>query len=128
MYIGKKGTNISKKKATEHIAGYTIFDDISARDRQMAEMEVSMGPAKGKDFNNSNIMGPCLVTTDELHSKIKNLKMIARINGEITCEGNSGDMYWRWEEMIEYCSQDETLYPGEFFGSGTGRRMWCRVG
>jgi 2-keto-4-pentenoate hydratase/2-oxohepta-3-ene-1,7-dioic acid hydratase in catechol pathway len=119
MYIGKKGTNISKKKAAEYIAGYTIFDDISARDRQMAEMEVSMGPAKGKDFNNSNIMGPCLVTTDELHSKIENLKMIARINGEITCEGNSGDMYWKWEDMIEYCSQDETLYPGEFFGSGT---------
>ena len=119
MYIGKKGTNISKKKATEHIAGYTIFDDISARDRQMAEMEVSMGPAKGKDFNNSNIMGPCLVTSDELHSKIKNLKMIARINGKITCEGNSGDMYWTWEDMIKYCSQDETLYPGEFFGSGT---------
>jgi len=119
MYIGKKGTNISKKKAVEHIVGYTIFNDISARDRQMAEMEVSMGPAKGKDFNNSNIMGPCLVTTDELHSKIKNLKMISRINGKITCEGNSGDMYWKWEDMIEYCSQDETLYPGEFFGSGT---------
>ena len=119
MYIGKKGTDISKKKAAEHIAGYTIFEDISARDRQMAEMEVSMGPAKGKDFNNSNIMGPCLVTTDELHSKINNLKMIARINGEITCEGNSGDMYWKWEDMIEYCSQDETFYPGEFFGSGT---------
>jgi 2-keto-4-pentenoate hydratase/2-oxohepta-3-ene-1,7-dioic acid hydratase in catechol pathway len=119
MYIGKKGTNISKKKATEHIAGYTIFNDISARDRQMIEMEVNMGPAKGKDFNNSNIMGPCLVTSDELHSKIRNLKMTARINGEITCEGNTGDMYWTWEDMIEYCSQDETLYLGEFFGSGT---------
>lgn len=119
MYIGKKGTDISKKTAHEHIAGYTIFNDISARDRQMAEMEVGMGPAKGKDFNNSNLMGPCFVTSDELHVKIRNLKMIARINGEITCEGNSGDMYWTWENMIEYCSQDETLYPGEFFGSGT---------
>jgi 2-keto-4-pentenoate hydratase/2-oxohepta-3-ene-1,7-dioic acid hydratase in catechol pathway len=47
------------------------------------------------------------------------LKMTARINGEITCEGNTGDMYWTWEDMIEYCSQDETLYSGEFFGSGT---------
>ncbi len=45
--------------------------------------------------------------------------MIARINGKITCEGNSGDMYWTWEDIIEYCSQDETLYLGEFFGSGT---------
>lgn len=119
MYIGKKGTDISKNRAAEYIAGYTVFNDVSARDRQMAEMEVDMGPAKGKDFNNGNIMGPCLVTADELHKKIKNLKMTAKINGEVVCEGNSGDMHWTWEEIIEYCSQDETLYPGEFFGSGT---------
>ncbi len=119
MYIGKKGVDIPKKRAAEYIAGYTIFNDISARDRQRLEMEVNIGPAKGKDFNNSNIMGPCLVTADEIHSKIKNLKMIARVNGEVTCIGNSGDMYWSWEEIIEYCSQDETLYPAEFFGSGT---------
>ncbi len=119
MYIGKKGVDISKKRATEYIAGYTIFNDISARDRQMLEMEVNIGPAKGKDFNNSNIMGPCLVTADEIHPNIRNLKMVAKVNGEITCVGNSGDMYWTWEEIIEYCSQDETLYPGEFFGSGT---------
>ncbi len=119
IYIGKKGTDISKKRAAEYIAGYTIFNDISARDRQFLEMEVRMGPAKGKDFNNSNIMGPCLVTVDELYKRNRDLKMIARINGEVTCEGNSGDMYWTWEEIIEYCSQDETLHPGEFFGSGT---------
>ena len=119
MYIGKKGVDIPKKRATEYIAGYTIFNDISARDRQMLEMEVNMGPAKGKDFNNSNIMGPCLVTADEIHSNIRNLKMIAKVNEELTCMGNSGDMYWTWEEIIEYCSQDEILYPGEFFGSGT---------
>lgn len=119
MYIGKAGTDISKERAAEHIAGYTIFNDISARDRQMMEMEVNMGPAKGKDFNHSNIMGPCLVTADEIHSQVRNLKMTSRINGEVTCEGSSGDMYWKWEDFIEYCSQDETLYPGEFFGSGT---------
>jgi 2-keto-4-pentenoate hydratase/2-oxohepta-3-ene-1,7-dioic acid hydratase in catechol pathway len=119
MYIGKEGVDISKKRAAEYIAGYTIFNDISARDRQMLEMEVNVGPAKGKDFNNSNIMGPCLVTADEIHSNIRNLKMVAKVNEEVTCIGNSGDMYWAWEEIIEYCSQDETLYPGEFFGSGT---------
>ena len=119
MYIGKKGADIPKKKATEYIAGYTIFNDISARDMQFQEMEVNMGPAKGKDFNNSNIMGPCLVTVDELQPRIKNLKMTLKINDEMTCVGNSGDMYWTWEDMIEHCSKDETLYPGEFFGSGT---------
>lgn len=119
MYIGKKGVDIPKERAAEYIAGYTIFNDISARDRQMLEMEVNIGPAKGKDFNNSNIMGPCLVTVDEIHSSIRNLKMVAKINEEVTCVGDSGDMYWTWEEIIEYCSQDETFYPGEFFGSGT---------
>jgi len=119
MYIGKQGIDISKKNASEYIAGYTIFNDISARDRQMLEMGVNVGPGKGKDFINSNIMGPCLVTLDELHSKIRNLKMAVKINDEVACVGNSGDMYWTWEEIISYCSHDETLYPGEFFGSGT---------
>jgi len=93
----------------------------------MLEMGVKVGPGKGKDFINSNIMGPCLVTTDELHPKIKNLKMTVKINDDITCVGNSGDMYWTWEEIVSYCSHDETLYPGEFFGSGTvGGGVWSR--
>lgn len=119
MCIGKRGVDISKEKAKDYIAGYTIFNDISARDRQMLEMEVGVGPAKGKDFDNGYIIGPCLVTADELQSKINNLKMIARINGEVVSEGNTRDMAWTWEEIIEYCSQDETIHPGELWGSGT---------
>ena len=115
IYIGKEGINIPREKADEYIAGYTIFNDISARDIQMQEMSVHLGPAKGKDT--CSVMGPCLVTPDEVDPK--NLRMIARVNGEIWSDGNSGTSYWSWAQIIEYISMEETLYPGDFIGSGT---------
>ena len=118
VYIGKTGKNISIEEAPEYIAGYTIYNDISARDIQFRHMSLSLGPAKGKDFDNSNIMGPCLVTPDEIGDP-SNLKMIARVNGEVWSEGNTSDMYYSFAEMISFVSQSETLFPGEFLGSGT---------
>jgi len=118
VYIGKVGKNISIEEAPEYIAGYTIYNDISARDIQFRHMSLSLGPAKGKDFDNSNIMGPCLVTPDEIGDPY-NLKMTARVNGEIWSEGNTSDMYYSFAEMISFVSQSETLFPGEFLGSGT---------
>ena len=115
IYIGKEGRNISQDEAEKYIAGYTIFNDISARDIQMKEMSVGLGPAKGKDT--CNVMGPCLVTPDEIDCR--NMKMVARINGEVWSDGNSGTMYRTWAQIIEYASRDETLYPGDFLGSGT---------
>ena len=114
----KLGKNISVAEASEYIAGYTIYNDISARDIQFRHMTMALGPAKGKDFDNSNIMGPCLVTPDEI-SDPYNLRMIARVNGEVWADGNTSDMYYSFEEMISFVSQSETLYPGEFLGSGT---------
>lgn len=118
VFIGKEGKNIPRDRAHEYIAGFTIYNDISARDIQSKEMQLWVGPAKGKNFENSNIMGPCLVTPDEIPDPY-NLKMIARVNGEVWSEGSSRDMYFKFEELIEYISRDETLYPGEFIGSGT---------
>ena len=115
IYIGKEGKNIPRERAEEHIAGYSIFNDISARDIQMQEMAVGLGPVKGKDF--CSIMGPCLVTPDEIDPG--NLKMIARVNGEVWSENNSGTSYWSWAQIIEFASMEETLYPGDFLGSGT---------
>lgn len=115
--IGKYGKNIPVNKAAEYIAGYTIFNDISARDIQAKEMQLLLGPAKGKSFQNSNIMGPCLVTPDEIDAN--NLKMVARVNGEIWSEGNSKDMHFKFEDLISYLSLDEPIYPGEFICSGT---------
>lgn len=118
IYISKTGKNISVEEAPDYIAGYTIYNDISARDIQFRHMTLSLGPAKGKDFDNSNIMGPCLVTPDEIGDPY-NLKMIARVNGEVWAEGNTSDMYYSFAEMISFVSQSETLFPGEFLGSGT---------
>ena len=118
IYIGKKGKNISVEEAPDYIAGYTIYNDISARDIQFRHMTLSLGPAKGKDFDNSNIMGPYLVTPDEIGDPY-NLKMTAKVNGEVWSEGNTSDMYYSFEEMISFVSQSETLFPGDFLGSGT---------
>lgn len=118
VYIGKTGKNIPIAEAHEYIAGYTIYNDISARDIQFRHMTLSLGPAKGKDFDNSNIMGPCLVTPDEIDDPY-DLKMTARVNGEVWSEGTTSDMYYSFEEMISFVSQSETLFPGEFLGSGT---------
>ena len=116
-FIGKTGRNISAANAEEYIAGYTIFNDISARDALQSEIPMMLGPAKGKDMDAGNILGPCLVTPDELD--VSNLAMEARINGETWSKGNSSDMYWSFAQIIEFVSENETLYPGDFIGSGT---------
>ena len=118
VFIGKKGKNISRDKAREHIFGYTIFNDMSARDSQYKEYPGRLGPAKGKDFDTGNVMGPWLVTADEIPDPY-NLEMKVRINGEEWGRGISGSMHHKFEDMIVHASRDETLHPGEFLGSGT---------
>lgn len=118
FFIGKPGKDIPKEKAREHIFGYTIFNDISARDEQTKEMPGQLGPGKGKDFDTGNVLGPCLVTADEMPDPYR-LSMEVRVNGERWGGGNSGEMRWRFEDCIAHASRSETLYPGEFFGSGT---------
>jgi 2-keto-4-pentenoate hydratase/2-oxohepta-3-ene-1,7-dioic acid hydratase in catechol pathway len=115
--IGKKGVNIPVEEAEKYIFGYMVFNDISARDRQREEMALLMGPAKGKCFQNSNVMGPCLVTPDELDAN--NLRMTTKVNGELWSDGNTGTMDFKFPQIISYLSQDDPLYPGEIIGSGT---------
>ena len=118
VFVGKKGTDISKEQARSYIGGYTIFNDFSARDIQMKEQAGRLGPAKGKDFDTGNAMGPCLVTPDEIDDPY-HLTMMAKVNGEEWSRGTTADMGWSFEDLIEYISRSETLYPGEFIGSGT---------
>jgi len=118
VFLNRKGANIPKEEARDYIGGYTIFNDFSARDIQLKEQGGRLGPAKGKDFDTGNAMGPCLVTPDEIAFPY-DLTMSARINGEEWSRGTTRDMYWTFEEIISYISQSETLYPGEFIGSGT---------
>jgi 2-keto-4-pentenoate hydratase/2-oxohepta-3-ene-1,7-dioic acid hydratase in catechol pathway len=116
--IGKKGKDISKDDAHEHIFGYTIYNDFSARDAQMLESQGMLGPAKGKDFEDSVILGPVIVTKDELNDPY-NLRMQARVNGETWCDNNSNTIHWKFSDMIAHISMGETLHPGEVIGSGT---------
>jgi 2-keto-4-pentenoate hydratase/2-oxohepta-3-ene-1,7-dioic acid hydratase in catechol pathway len=117
MVIGRRGKNISKQNARRHIAGYTIWNDWSARDQQMKEGPLGMGPSKGKDFDTGNTIGPYLVTADELD--VSNLRMVARVNGEVWTDSTSGGRQFSFEDLIVHVSQSETIYAGELWGSGT---------
>lgn len=118
IFIGTRGKNITRENARSHIFGYCIFNDMSARDAQYREYPGRLGPAKGKDFATGNVLGPWLVTADEIKDPY-DLKMIARVNGEVWGGGNTGTMYHKFEDMIVHASNEEVLQPGEFFGSGT---------
>jgi len=117
MVLGRTGVNISREEAASYIFGYTIFNDLSARDIQMEEMVGGLGPTKGKDFDGANVFGPCIVTADEFDPN--DAKMSVRVNGELRSEGNSSGMKYRFEDLIAYISRDETLHAGEILCSGT---------
>ncbi len=123
--IGKAGKNIPASKADEHIAGYTIMNDWSARGLQMQEMKLNLGPAKGKDFATS--IGPWLVTRDELaerrietpNGEKYDLEMRCFVNGTQVSKGNLKEMTWTFAQIIERASYGVQLYPGDVIGSGT---------
>jgi 2-keto-4-pentenoate hydratase/2-oxohepta-3-ene-1,7-dioic acid hydratase in catechol pathway len=110
--------NIPVEEAGAHIFGYTIFNDFSARDRQMLEMQGRLGPAKGKSFDGANVLGPWIVTPDEIGDP-QTLKVAVRVNGETRAESTTAGMLNSFEQILAYASQDETIHAGEFFGSGT---------
>ncbi len=116
--IGRKGKNLSKDAALEHVFGFTIFNDFSARDVQMIERPLGMGPMKSKDFDTGNVFGPRIVTADEIGDP-QNLNMEVRVNGERWGGGNSGAMHHSFAAILAFISQSETLHPGEIIASGT---------
>lgn len=128
IVIGRYGRNIPAEEADDYIAGLMIMNDLSARQLQVEEMLLNLGPAKGKDF--ATTTGPWLVTLDELQhlevapkeghtGKSWNLGMVCRVNGVEVSRGNLGDMDWTFAEIIERASYGATLNPGDIIGSGT---------
>lgn len=125
IVIGKKGRNIQAKDADDYIFGLTIMNDFSARQLQMEEMKLNLGPAKGKDF--ATAIGPWLVTMDELqkckiatpNGNLYDLEMKAFHNGKVISQGNAKEMNWTFAEIIERASYGVDLYPGDLIGSGT---------
>lgn len=115
FFIGKKGRDIPMAEASSYIFGFTIFNDLSLRDFQRKEGRIG---GKCKEFDAANAMGPCLVTRDELADPY-NLRMIARVNGEVWADNNSSTIGRSFEQVVSHMSDSTTIYPGEFHGSGT---------
>ncbi len=117
VVIGRDGKNVKAKDLKKHLFGFTILNDISARDIQRKEMSIRLGPAKGKDW--CSIMGPVIVTFDEFNYQEPNLEMTAFVNGEEWSRGQSGDAHYSWGEMIEHMGMEEWIRATDFIGSGT---------
>jgi 2-keto-4-pentenoate hydratase/2-oxohepta-3-ene-1,7-dioic acid hydratase in catechol pathway len=115
--IGRRCRDIAGGEARDCIFGYTIWNDLSARDVQARELPIGMGPGKAKDWDGSNVLGPCLVTAGELDAA--DLRMRVSVNGELWGEDTTASMHWSFGDMIAYASRSQTLHPGELLGSGT---------
>jgi 2-keto-4-pentenoate hydratase/2-oxohepta-3-ene-1,7-dioic acid hydratase in catechol pathway len=115
--IGRPGKNISAESALDHIFGYTLWNDMSARDVQRRELPIGMGPCKAKDWDGSNVLGPCLVTPDEIDPS--DVRLTVRVNDEVWGSDTTAHMHHSFADMIAYASRDLTLRPGEVIGSGT---------
>lgn len=116
--IGGPAKNLDEATALDAVFGYTIFNDFSARDLQSRETQFRFGPAKGKDFDTGNALGPCIVTADEIPDP-EALTMVARVNGIEQVRTSSGNMQHSAARTIAYISRDETLHPGDVIAFGT---------
>lgn len=118
IVIGGPARDLTPENALDAVFGYTIFNDFSARDIQSRETQFRFGPAKGKDFDTGNAIGPCIVTADEIADP-EALTMIARVNGEERVRTTSGGGQHSIVDTIAYISRDETLHPGDLIALGT---------
>ncbi|MCX5262671.1 fumarylacetoacetate hydrolase family protein [Streptomyces sp. NBC_00199] len=126
--IGREGRDLTPEQARNHIVGYTVFNDWSARDLQSREMQVRLGPCKGKDT--AATLGPYLVTADELEpfrdaDGFLRLALTASVNGEVVGEDLLSNMSWTFEEMVAYASRGTVVRPGDVLGSGTCGNGGC---
>jgi 2-keto-4-pentenoate hydratase/2-oxohepta-3-ene-1,7-dioic acid hydratase in catechol pathway len=126
--VGRRGGNLSPAQARDHIFGYTVFNDWSARDLQQREMRMLLGPAKGKDF--ASTLGPWLVTADELEPHrdaegFLRLLMTAEVNGVETGRDLLSNMGWPFEDLVAYAARGTEIHPGDVLGSGTCGNGGC---
>jgi 2-keto-4-pentenoate hydratase/2-oxohepta-3-ene-1,7-dioic acid hydratase in catechol pathway len=117
VVIGRKGRDIAAADALDHIAGITIYNDFSARDVQADEGRIGAGPGKSKDFDQGNVLGPSIVTLDEIDPQ--DIAMVLRVDGEEWATGHTSGMKFSWGQIVENASRGETIYPGDVFASGT---------
>lgn len=120
--------NLTPEAAREHVFGYTIMNDWSARDLQGREMKVNLGPAKGKDFGMT--LGPWIVTADEIDAHrddegFLRLRAELWINEELVGDDLVSNMGWPFEELVAYAARNSRLVPGDVLGSGTVGHGGC---
>jgi 2-keto-4-pentenoate hydratase/2-oxohepta-3-ene-1,7-dioic acid hydratase in catechol pathway len=113
VVIGTGGKNIRKEDALKHIFGYTIVNDVTARDVQMRHQQWDMG----KSFDTFCPMGPWIVTADELDGT--NTRVRGWVNGQLRQDGRTTDLIFDIATLIETCSRGITLYPGDVIATGT---------
>jgi fumarylacetoacetate (FAA) hydrolase len=121
IVIGEGGRDIPPDRAWAHVAGFTIVNDLSARDIQRREMAVGLGPAKAKDF--ATAVGPWLATRDGFADRISeerlSLEMTARVNGRELSRVNAASLHHSIPRLIAHASRDAELFPGDLLGTGT---------
>ena len=119
LVIGAKGKNIPAENAYAHVAGYTILNDVSARDFSLRVLLGTPGPSDiQKSFDTFAPMGPCLVTPDEIPDPHA-LGIRLRIGDEVLQDDTTGSMVHRIPQIIEYLSAITTLEPGDVITTGT---------
>lgn len=120
VVIGKAGRFIPVERALDHVFGYTIVNDVTARDRQVRQKDgvtwYELG--RGKAFDTSAPLGPCIVTSDEIGDP-QNLKLMTRINGELRQSSNTSRMIWSCAQLVHFFSTNFTLKPGMVIITGT---------
>lgn len=128
VIIGRAGRDLDPEQARDHIFGYAVFNDWSARDLQSAEMKVGLGPCKGKD--SASTLGPWIVTADELDAYrdadgFLQLGMSVEVNGREVGRDLLSNMGWPFEELVAYASRGTEIRPGDVLGSGTCGNGGC---
>jgi 2-keto-4-pentenoate hydratase/2-oxohepta-3-ene-1,7-dioic acid hydratase in catechol pathway len=121
IVIGKAGRHIPVASALDHVFGYTIVNDVTARDRQVRRTPEGMTwyeLGSGKAFDSSAPLGPCIVTADEIGDPQK-LALKSRINGELRQSSSTSNMIWTCAELIHFFSRNFTLKPGMVIITGT---------
>ena len=121
IVIGKPGRHIPAASALDHVFGYTIVNDVTARDRQVRRTPEGMTwyeLGSGKAFDSGAPLGPCIVTADEIADP-QNLKVMSRVNGELRQSSSTANMIWTCAELIHFLSRNFTLKPGMVIITGT---------
>jgi len=115
VLIGKSGANIKRARAMDHVFGYTVLNDVTARDIQSGWGGQYF---KGKSLDRSSPTGPWVVTKDEVEDP-QALKLFLRVNGTVKQEGDTRDMIYPVDAIIEWASKGMTLLPGTLIATGT---------